>query len=104
MKDEYGRLLILKIIGLQSKMYSILEENDNEMYTNKGHNAFFEFQEFYDKLFQKKIFRHTVKGIKSKNYNLRTYESNKKSLSFFDDKRYILKYRISTLAYGHKDI
>ena len=85
-------------------MYSILDENDNEMYTNKGHNAFFEFQEFYDTLFQKKIFRHTMKGIKSKNHKLRTYESNKKSLSFFDDKRYIFKNGINTLAYGHNDI
>ena len=45
-----------------------------------------------------------MRGTKSKSHNLRAYESNKKSLSFFDDKRYILKYRINTLAYGHKDI
>ena len=43
MKDEYGGLLILKFIGLKSKMYSILDENDNEKCTNKGHNAFIEF-------------------------------------------------------------
>ena len=48
MKDEYGRLLILKFIGSKSKMYSILDENNNEKYTNKGHNAFAEFQEFHD--------------------------------------------------------
>ena len=42
-KDEYGGLLILKFIGLKSKMYSILDENDNEKCTNKGHNAFIEF-------------------------------------------------------------
>ena len=67
-------------------MCSTLDENNKEMYANKGHNAFTEFQEFYDKLFQKKIFRHTLGGIKSNNHNLRTYESDKKSLSFFDDK------------------
>ena len=40
----------------------------------------------------------------SKNHNLGTYETNKIYLSCFDDKRYILKNRINTLAYGHKDI
>ena len=43
-------------------------------------------------------------GIKSKNHNLGTYETNKISLSCFDDKRYILKDGVNTLAYGHKDI
>ena len=43
-------------------------------------------------------------GIKSKNHNLGTYETNKISLSCFDDKRYILKDGINTLACGHKDI
>ena len=85
-------------------MYSILDENNNEKCTNKGSNAFIEFQEFYDTLSQKKIFRNTMRGIKYKNDNLRTYESNKKSLSCFDDKRYILNDVINTLAYGHKVI
>lgn len=35
--------------------------------------------------------------IKSKNHELVTYESNKRSLSDFDD-------GINTLAYGHKDV
>ena len=71
---------------------------------NKGHNAFIEFQELYDTLFQKKILRHTMRRIGSKNHNLGTYETNKTSLSCFDNKRYILKNGINTLAYGHKDI
>ena len=45
-----------------------------------------------------------MRGIKSKNHNLITYESNKKSLSCFDNKQYILKNGFDTLAYGHKDI
>ena len=72
-----------------------------EIFAGKGHNAFIEFQEFYDTLFKKKILRHTMRGIK---YNLGTYETNKKSLSCFDDKQYILKNGINTLAHGHKDI
>ena len=104
MKYEYGEKSILKFVGLKSKTYSILDENNNEKNTNKGHNAFIEFQEFYNTLFQKQILRPQMRGIKSKNHNLGTYKTNKKSLSCFDDKRYILKNGINTLAYGHKDI
>ena len=45
-----------------------------------------------------------MRRIGPKNHNLGTYETNKRSLSYFDDKRYILKNRINTLAYGHKHI
>ena len=101
MKDEYGGKSILKFVGLKSKMYSILDESNNEKITSKGSNGFIEFQELYDTLF--KIFRHTMRRIGSKNHNLGNYEINKRSLSCFDDKRYILKNGINTLAYGHKD-
>ena len=104
MKDEYGGKSIVKFVGLKSKMYSILDESNNEKITSKGRNGFIEFQEFYNTLFKKKILRHTMKRIGSKNHNLGTYETNKRSLSCFDDKRYILKNGINTLAYGHKDI
>ena len=104
MKDEYGGKSILKFVGLKSKMYSILDERKNGKSTNKGHNAFIEFQEFYDTLFQKKILRHTMRRIKPKNHNLGTYETKKISLSCFDDKQYILNDGINTLVYGHKGI
>ena len=45
-----------------------------------------------------------MRRIGSKHHNLGTYEANKRSLSCFDDKRYILKNGINTLAYGYKDI
>ena len=50
MKDEYGGKSIVTFVGLKPKMYSILEESDNEKITSKGHNGFIEFQEFYDTL------------------------------------------------------
>ena len=104
MKDKYGGKSILKFVGLKSKIHSILDESSNKKSTNKGRNAFIEFQEFHDTLFQKKILRHQMRGIKSKNHNLGTYKTNKISLSCFDDKRYILRNGIKTFAYGHKDI
>ena len=45
-----------------------------------------------------------MRGIKSKKHELVTYESNKRSLSDFDDKYYILSDGINILPYGHKDI
>ena len=45
-----------------------------------------------------------MRGIKSKKHELVTYESNKRSLSDFDDKRYILSDGINSLPCGHKDI
>ena len=85
-------------------MYSILDESNNDNSTNKGHNAFIECQEFYNTIFRKKILTQTMRGIKPKSHNLGTYETNKISLSCFDDKRHILKNGINTLAYGYKDI
>ena len=85
MKDEYGGKSILNFVGLKFKMYSIIDENNNKKITSKGHNGFTEFQEFYDKLFMKKILRHTMITIVSKTHNLGTYETNKRSLSYFDD-------------------
>ena len=85
-------------------MQSILEENNNEKITSKGHNGFIEFQEFYNTLFRKKFLRNAMRRIGSKNYNLGTYGTNKRSLSCFDDKQYILKNGINTLAHGHTGI
>ena len=85
MKDEYGGKSILKFVGLKSKMYSILDESNNEKSTKKGHNVFIEFQEIHDILLKKKILRHTRRRKKSKNHNLGTYETNKISLSCFDE-------------------
>ena len=83
MKDEYGGKSIVKFVGLKSKMYSILDESNNENITSKGHNSFTEFQKFYDTLFKKKFLRHTMRRIGSKNHILGTYETNKKIFIMF---------------------
>ena len=85
MKNEYCGISILKFVGLKSQMNSILDESNNKKITSKGHNGVIEFHKFYDTLFKKKILRHTMRRIGSKNHNLGTYGTNKKSLSCFDD-------------------
>ena len=72
--------------------------------TYKGQNSNIKYEEFCDTLFNKKVIRHKVREIKSKNHNLISCESNKTSTSCFDDKRYILYDEIDILPYGHKDI
>ena len=51
----------------------------------------------------KKIIKHKMKRIQAKKHKIGTYEINKISLSYFDDKRYVLDDGIHTLAYFHKD-
>ena len=104
MKDEYGGKIIYEITALKSKMYSIQNVNNNEKSINKGHNSSIKYEEFKDTHFNKKAIKHKMRGIKSKNHELVTYESNKRSLCNFDDKRYILSDAMNTLLYGHKDI
>ena len=45
-----------------------------------------------------------MRGIISKHHEFVTYESNKRSLCDFHDKRYILSDGINSFPYGHKDI
>ena len=40
MKDEYGGKSIVKLVGLKSKMYSILDESNNETITSKNFKNF----------------------------------------------------------------
>ena len=51
----------------------------------------------------KKNIRHKMKRIQAKKHKIGTYEINKKSLSCFDDKRYVLDDGVHTLDYFHKD-
>ena len=104
MKNEYAGVAIYEFIGTKPKMYSIRNVNNCEKSVHKGHILNIGHDEFKDTLINKKVIRHSMKGNKRFNRRMYTYKSNKISLSVFDDKRYILKDGINTLAYGHKDI
>ena len=45
-----------------------------------------------------------MKRIQSKKHKIDTYDLNKISLSWFDDKRYILNDGTTISAYFHKDL
>ena len=103
MKDEYGGVIIDQFIGSKSKMYSIKKIDGSESSTAKGVNITTEFNEFKDVLLKKNNIRHKTKRIHAKKHKIGTYETDKISLSCFDDKRYVLGDGIYTLAYFHKD-
>ena len=86
MKDEFKVIPINKFIGLKSKMYCIVSEND----TVKGVNISIEFKEHENVLFNKKLIRPKMKKVQSNLHKIGTYDVCEISLSWFDDKRYVL--------------
>ena len=57
--------------------------------------------DYRDILFSSIEKMHSLKTTRSHNHNIKSSEITKSSLSCFDNKRYILKDGITTLAYGH---
>ena len=96
MKDEFGGVIVVKFVGLNSKMYSMKKIDSKEYNTAKGVNIATEFNGFKDVLFNEKIIRHKMKIIQSKKHKLGIYEIDKISLLCFDDKRYVLDDGIRT--------
>ena len=85
-------------------MYSLISVDDKEVAKAKGVNKKIKHKEFVDVLFNKKVIRHNMKRIQSELHKIGTYNAYKISLSYFDDKRYVLNDGVNTLAYFHKDI
>ena len=87
-----------------SKMYPLISVDDEEVTKGKGVNKKIRCKEFVDVLFNKKVIRHSMKRIQSKLRRIGTYDVCKISLSYFDDKRYVLDDGVNTLIYFHKVI
>ena len=104
MKDESEGKIIDEFVGLKSKMYSMKNIDGKESNMAKGVNIATGFNKLKDNLFNKKIIRHKMRRIQGKKHKMGTYEINKILLSVFDDKRFVLKDGIDTLAYFHKDL
>ena len=108
-KDEAAGIPITEFVGLRSKMYSYMKDNQKGGKTAKGikknvikNNIMHD--DYKETLFNNKQMYHKMKTIRSENHQLGSYELNKVSLSCFDDKRYIHKDGIKSYAYGHKNI
>ena len=116
-KDEVAGIPITEFVGLRSKMYSYMKDNDDEpkkdnekiSRTAKGIKKNIikkniTHENYKEVLFNNKQMYHTMKTIRSNLHQLGSYELNKVSLSCFDDKRYIHNNGVTSYAYGHYKI
>ena len=90
MKHEFNGVKIIELVGLKSKICSLISVDDREVNKAKEMNKKFRHEEYVDVLFNKKVVRHNMKRIQSKLHEIGTYDVFKISLSCFDDKRYVL--------------
>ena len=108
-KDEAAGVPVVEFIGLRSKVYSYLKDNDVCGKTAKGIKKYIitkniKHEDYKEVLFNNKQMHHTIKTIRSNNHQLGSFELNKISLSCFDDKRFIHENGITSYAYGHYEI
>ena len=108
-KDEAAGVPIIEFVGLRSKMYSYMKDNDKGGKTAKGIKKNIitkniKHEDYKEVLFNNKQMHHTMKTIRSNNHQLGSFELNKISLSCFDDKRFIHQNGITSYAYGHYKI
>ena len=85
MQDEYAGKIIYEGEFLKSKMYSIRTVDKNE---KSSHNSFIGYNKYKDTRINKKAINNKMRGFKTKDHEIFTYEIDKRSLSDFDDKRY----------------
>ena len=106
-KDETAGVPIVEFVGLRAKMYSMLAKDaKKDQKKGKGIKKSvlkkdIKHQDFKDCLFEKREYQHSMMGFRSHQHQLYTEKQTKKSLSPFDDKRYILEDGYTTRAHGH---
>ena len=107
-KYEVSGIPITEFMGMRSKMYSYLIDTDECSKTAKGTKKNIKkgikHKNYKDVLFNNKQVYHKMKTIRSQRHHLGSYETNKISLSCFDDKRYLHDNRIYSYAYGYYEI
>jgi hypothetical protein len=110
-KDELcGKFTCTEFVGLRSKCYSMkLEDSTSQEVKEKkvckgvGRTAIknrMHFEQFKNCLMKNEVVRHEFHGIRSHNHNIRTVMIRKKSLNFFDSKRWIFDCGIHSVPFG----
>ena len=86
-------------------MYSFLVDSNEHKKAKSVNNrnvvAAIGHIKFKDVLLENKCLRHSMNRIQSKDNRIETYEINKISLSYFDDKIYTLNNRYDGLALSY---
>jgi hypothetical protein len=108
MKDETNGRPIKEFVGLRPKMYAIMESDNSEKKTAKGINKSvtkqLRHQSYYDTLFGEKSSYVDMSAIRSFHHTVMSVSIRKLGLSPYDNKRYVLGDKITTLAHGHYKI
>lgn len=104
-KDEMNGSPISEFVGLRSKMYSIKCE-EREIKRAKGISKTVVCKKMKHKHYWNALFNETVtveeqNAIKSIDHVTTSVVQKKRGLSCYDDKRFILEDKYTTLAYGH---
>ena len=108
-KDEEPNNAIIEFVGLRAKLYAYRTSNLKEKKRCKGTKKYvvntITMEEYQRVLFAGKHntreeTNRSMRGVRSKNHELQTYEMNKISLSAYDDKRYICEDGITTRPWG----
>ncbi|KAE9524458.1 hypothetical protein AGLY_015179 [Aphis glycines] len=107
LKDELNGKIMTEFIGLRSKLYSHrILDSEKEIKKSKGvkknvvENKLC-FDDFKNCLLTKKPKYVRQNLFRTKKHDIFTVEQNKKALSVYDDKRFILDNGIDTLTWGH---
>ena len=105
-KDEACGIPITEFIGLKSKMYSYVKDNEKGERTVKGIKknvikSNIRREDYKNTLIKNEWMHHKMKTIRSQRHQLGSYKINKVSLSCFDDKHYIHDNGTSSYAYGY---
>ena len=107
MKDETSGLPIKGFLGLKSKSYTFITEENHETKKAKTINKAvandeLKYEDYKNVLFNRSYMRQDMNRIQSKNQNIGSYRINKISLSSCDHQKYILKDEYSKISHFHK--
>ena len=109
MKDEAGGRIIEEFVGLRAKLYSYKMFEGKEEKKCKGIKRSvvkkdISHEDYRYCLFSEKPQMRKMNVIRSRGHEIFSETVNKIALSANDDKRIIMKDKISTLSYGHYKI
>ena len=108
MKDEMKGYSIKDFVGLRPKMYSVLEGDGTEKKTVKGikksDTRKMRHEQYFQALFDDQISTAHMTCIRSCKHDVMTVNIKKVGLLPYDDKKYVLDDKVTTLAHGHCSI
>ena len=107
-KDELGGEEMIEFIALRSKMYAFkTAKGEEKRLKGLSKNVVKKsicFDDYKTCLNENKDYHHKMKMLNSYKHEMFLEEIDKKSLSSYDDKRFILDDGVSTLPYGSNEL